>query len=114
MSLKHTIESLENENEHLRAALSTAPNMERSSKDINSNVPKLNLEDISQLNNSQLIQLVQVYAEDNEALKKDNDQLFYLKDQLLRDQELLSRENEKLFRNLEEVNRSVRFVTRKT
>ncbi|XP_022917866.2 kinesin-like protein KIF12 [Onthophagus taurus] len=107
LSLKQTVENLELENEHLRNALSTVPLSDFTliSKDVNSNVPKLNVDDIVHMDNKELIQLVQVYAEENENLKNDNAQLFYLKDQMLRDQELLSRENEKLVRNLEEAQR---------
>lgn len=66
---------------------------------------KINIQDITKLDNNQLIELVQLYAEENEAIRKENAEQYSIRFQLLQDQEIISRENERLIRKLEDVNR---------
>lgn len=66
---------------------------------------KIDIENISKLENNQLIELVQLYANENDTIRKENAELHSVRFQLLQDQEIISRENERLIRKLEDVNR---------
>ena len=66
---------------------------------------QLTMDAILQLDNNQLIELIKLYMEECEGLRKENFELYHTRDQLLRDQEIVSRENERLLKKLEDVNR---------
>lgn len=53
------------------------------------------------------MELVQLYADANETIRKENADLHSARFQLLQDQEIISRENERLIKKLEDVNRFV-------
>ncbi|GBP87932.1 Kinesin-like protein KIF12 [Eumeta japonica] len=106
ISLKREVDALQAENEHLRTALhvQTDYNMDSYSNRQRQTPPQLEASKLHQLPPSELVELVQLYMDDNSALRKENTELFAMRDQLLRDQELVSRENERLLKKLEDVN----------
>lgn len=66
--------------------------------------PQIDLEKLPELEGPQLVELVKLYAAENEALRKENMELFISREIFLRDQELVCRENERLLKKLEDVN----------
>ncbi|CAG9838745.1 unnamed protein product [Diabrotica balteata] len=73
--------------------------------------PQVNLEELADLEGPQLAELVRLYMQENEALRKDNAELFTSRDLLQRDHEVVCRENERLLKKLEEVNSFVQTKT---
>ncbi|GLH09496.1 Kinesin-like protein [Gryllus bimaculatus] len=66
--------------------------------------PPVDADRLAALDSAELVQLVQLYADENGALRRENAELFSTRELLLRDQELVCRENERLLRKLEDVN----------
>lgn len=64
----------------------------------------MDLEQMAELEGGQLAKLVQLYMQENEALRTENSELYATRDIVMRDQEILSRENERLLKKLEDVN----------
>ncbi|GBO99153.1 Kinesin-like protein KIF12 [Eumeta japonica] len=85
LSLKRDIQSLQMENEHLKAAL----NLHRNSIEEvgaerpevmevptdHGSIPKVNLERLPELDGSELAELVKLYMQENEALRQENNHL---------------------------------------
>lgn len=63
--------------------------------------PQVNMEKLSQMENSELVDLIKYYAIENEALRKENSDLFHSRDVLIRDHQIVCRENERLHKKLE-------------
>ncbi|KAF5286698.1 hypothetical protein FQA39_LY16181 [Lamprigera yunnana] len=109
ITLKREVNVLQSENEHLRAALqlqaqSMDESMVNGSKRSVTSPPHVDLETLRDLEGPQLVELVKLYVDENEALRKENAELFITREILLRDQELVCRDNEKLLKKLEDVN----------
>ncbi|XP_051170195.1 kinesin-like protein KIF12 isoform X2 [Leptopilina boulardi] len=109
LSLKREVDALQMENNSLRAALylgnDSSSNNRNDSKE--SRVPKtppVDLDKLAELENSELSQLVRVYINENEALRRENAELYSTREQVIRDQEIVCRENERLLKKLEDVN----------
>lgn len=112
LSLKREIGALQVENEHLRTAL----NLQSESQEINSQVdylerrqivrtpPKVDLEKVTDMEGSELKELVKVYMLENQALRQENSELYSTREMIMRDQEVVCRENERLLKKLEDVN----------
>lgn len=112
LSLKREIGALQVENEHLRSAL----NLQSESLDTNSQVdlferrqiphtpPKVDLEKLTDMESSEMKELVKVYMLENQALRQENSELYTTREMIMRDQELVCRENERLLKKLEDVN----------
>lgn len=66
--------------------------------------PPVDLDKLAELENSELSQLVRVYINENEALRRENAELYSTREQVIRDQEIVCRENERLLKKLEDVN----------
>lgn len=66
--------------------------------------PEIDLEKVTNMNPTELANLVRHYANENEALRRENAELFSTRDLLIRDQELVCKENERLLKKLEDVN----------
>lgn len=64
----------------------------------------MDLENLSELDGTELSDLVKHYMTENDALRRENSELFSTRDVLIRDQELVCRENERLLKKLEDVN----------
>lgn len=64
----------------------------------------VDLEKISSMEGSELVDLIKHYATENEALRKENADLFNSRDMLTRDHEMVCRENERLLKKLENMN----------
>ncbi|XP_065161141.1 kinesin-like protein KIF12 isoform X2 [Atheta coriaria] len=110
LSLKREVNALQTENEHLRSALNGYKSSSFSETSVTGR-PILSPEDVNpdrlaQLEGPQLVELIRVYVQENEALHKDNEELFASRDALLREHEIVSRENERLLKKLEDVNSS--------
>lgn len=115
LSLKREMGILNQENDHLRALLQmghTEPNKEITSQPPEvgqerlsiTEAPKLDLSKISELEGSELIELVKLYMIENQALRGENNELYSTREQIMRDQEVVCRENERLLKKLEDVN----------
>ncbi|XP_072397794.1 kinesin-like protein KIF12 isoform X1 [Diabrotica undecimpunctata] len=109
LSLKREVSTLQSENQHLRSALNaysgtTLSDASSVEKRILQTPPQVNLEELADLEGPQLAELVRLYMQENEALRKDNAELFTSRDLLQRDHEVVCRENERLLKKLEEVN----------
>lgn len=128
LSLKREVNSLKLENEHLKsltvfhmqqspidyirpgsaAAAATAngafglENNDRSSTAVVA--PKIDIEQLAELENNELTELVKLYMTENQSLRRENNELFSTRDTILRDQETVCRENERLLKKLEDVN----------
>ncbi|XP_057658055.1 kinesin-like protein KIF12 [Diorhabda carinulata] len=117
LSLKREISTLQNENQYLKSALNA---YSESKTTVDSSVerrilktpPHVDLEELANLEGPQLAELVKLYMQENEALRKDNAELFTSRDLLQRDHEVVCRENERLLKKLEEVNSSPLIPTR--
>uniref|UniRef100_A0A1A9W8D0 Kinesin-like protein n=1 Tax=Glossina brevipalpis TaxID=37001 RepID=A0A1A9W8D0_9MUSC len=115
LSLKRDIKSLEMENEHLKAVLHLHHQLNSERKDENedinlqigdgTNLPKIHIERLPELDSSELAELVKLYMQENEALRQENNHLFTVRETILRDQEIVCRENERLLKKLEDVNK---------
>lgn len=115
LSLKREIGALNSENEHLRSALhfnsensstnvsriETPSNMERR---IIPEAPKIDLERVTELEGTELAELVKLYMVENQALRHENSELYSTREMVIRDQEVVCRENERLLKKLEDVN----------
>lgn len=64
----------------------------------------VDLERLAELEAPQLAELVRLYLQENEVLRRENHDLFHTRDLIMRDQQILSRENERLLKKLEDVN----------
>ncbi|KAG5886030.1 hypothetical protein JTB14_023671 [Gonioctena quinquepunctata] len=109
LSLKREVSALQSENEHLRSALNYSGSSigdSSTERRIIKTPPHVDLEQLANLEGSQLAELVKLYMIENEALRKDNEELFTSRDILQRDHEVVCRENERLLKKLEEVNSS--------
>uniref|UniRef100_A0A6P7GSR7 Kinesin-like protein KIF12 n=1 Tax=Diabrotica virgifera virgifera TaxID=50390 RepID=A0A6P7GSR7_DIAVI len=109
LNLKREVSTLQSENQHLRSALNaysgtTLSDASSVEKRILQTPPQVNLEELADLEGPQLAELVRLYMQENEALRKDNAELFTSRDLLQRDHEVVCRENERLLKKLEEVN----------
>ncbi|XP_061928444.1 kinesin-like protein KIF12 isoform X2 [Apis cerana] len=111
LSLKREVGALQTENEHLRAALhlnSDASNIIRSESKAERKIPLtppiVDLNKLSEMERSELSQLIHAYITENEALRRENAELYATREQVIRDQELVCRENERLLKKLEDVN----------
>ncbi|KYN41073.1 Kinesin-like protein KIF12 [Trachymyrmex septentrionalis] len=111
LSLKREVGALQTENDHLRMTLhlsNEAQNMHRSESKserlIPVTPPPVDLEKLTEMESSELSQLIQAYITENEALRRENAELYATRDQVIRDQELVCRENERLLKKLEDVN----------
>lgn len=115
LSLKREIGALNSENEHLRSALhfnsensstnvsriETPSNMERR---VIPEAPKIDLERVTELEGTELAELVKLYMVENQALRHENSELYSTREMVIRDQEVVCRENERLLKKLEDVN----------
>lgn len=115
LSLKREINTLQQENEHLKAALHLhSDRSELSATEINHerkeipSAPKVDLDRMTELEANEIIELVKLYIAENEALRAENSELFNTRDMVLRDQEAVCRENERLLKKLEDVNSYVK------
>ncbi|CAK9812470.1 Kinesin-like protein KIF12 [Anthophora quadrimaculata] len=111
LSLKREVGALQTENEHLRAALhlsGDASNIVRSESKAERKIPLtppvVDLNKLSEMERSELSQLIHAYITENEALRRENAELYATREQVIRDQELVCRENERLLKKLEDVN----------
>ncbi|GLV41877.1 Kinesin-like protein at 54D [Carabus blaptoides fortunei] len=112
LSLKREVGSLKIENEQLRSVLHLdreSPSPTKSGdisleKRIIPTPPQVNLEQLAKLEGPQLAELVRLYMQENEELKKENADLYTTREMVMRDQELVCRENERLLKKLEDVN----------
>lgn len=111
LSLKREINTLKLENDHLKSALHLhSEAFENSAMEINQGrklipaAPLVDLEHMTDLESTQIIELVRLYVAENEALRAENSELFNTRDMILRDQEVVCRENERLLKKLEDVN----------
>lgn len=111
LSLKREVTALKSENEHLKGALHLHSNiLENAAAEINQErkeipvAPKVDLEQMTELEVNEIIELVKLYIAENEALRTENTDLFNSRDMILRDQEIVCRENERLLKKLEDVN----------
>ncbi|XP_021914834.1 kinesin-like protein KIF12 isoform X2 [Zootermopsis nevadensis] len=117
LSLKREVNALQNENDHLRAAINFAqekPPGTASSDPEASNFmqgrlvlktpPTVQLEKLAEMEGQELAELVRHYVTENEALRRENAELFTTREIVFRDQELVCRENERLLKKLEDVN----------
>ncbi|XP_043258270.1 kinesin-like protein KIF12 isoform X2 [Colletes gigas] len=111
LSLKREVGALQTENEHLKAALhfgGDTQNVIRSESKAESKVPMtppvVDLDKLSEMEQSELSQLIHAYITENEALRRENAELYATREQVIRDQELVCRENERLLKKLEDVN----------
>ncbi|XP_072156923.1 kinesin-like protein KIF12 isoform X2 [Bemisia tabaci] len=105
VTLKREVAALQTENEHLRASLNLKaddpiPNVPLSSK----TPSNIDLEKLSKMKTSELVDMVKHYANENEALRKENADLFQSRDILSRDHAVVCRENERLLKKLEDAN----------
>lgn len=66
--------------------------------------PVVDLNKLSEMERSELNQLIHAYITENEALRRENAELYATREQVIRDQELVCRENERLLKKLEDVN----------
>uniref|UniRef100_A0A1A9VQ49 Kinesin-like protein n=1 Tax=Glossina austeni TaxID=7395 RepID=A0A1A9VQ49_GLOAU len=116
LSLKRDIKSLEMENEHLKTVLHLHHELNSQRKDKgeevdlqqigeSTNLPKIHIERLPELDSSELAELVKLYMQENEALRQENNHLFTVRETILRDQEIVCRENERLLKKLEDVNK---------
>ncbi|KAL9913724.1 kinesin-like protein at 54D isoform 1-T1 [Glossina fuscipes fuscipes] len=116
LSLKREIKSLEMENEHLKTVLHLHHELNSERKDEgeevdlqqigeSTNLPKIHIERLPELDSSELAELVKLYMQENEALRQENNHLFTVRETILRDQEIVCRENERLLKKLEDVNK---------
>nr|XP_024219176.1 kinesin-like protein KIF12 [Halyomorpha halys] len=110
ISLKREVEALQSENDHLRAALrlsadaiANGPSLTASRVHLNTPL-KVDFDHLTQMEKSEMVELVKHYSNENNALRKENSELFAVRDLLIRDQELVCRENERLLKKLEDVN----------
>lgn len=111
LSLKREVGALQTENEHLRAALhlnNDTSNIIRSESKAERKIPLtppvVDLNKLSEMERSELSQLIHAYITENEALRRENAELYATREQVIRDQELVCRENERLLKKLEDVN----------
>ncbi|GAB0093994.1 Kinesin-like protein [Sergentomyia squamirostris] len=113
LSLKREIETLQQENEHLRTALYIETEKKFDSKSGSSSAsatsvsaPIMNLDEkqVTELDGAQLVELVKLYMLENQSLRTENSELYTVRDMILRDQEIVCRENERLLKKLEDVN----------
>lgn len=118
LSLKREINALNLENEHLKSALNLHSDIfenigsSGSTMDLNNQIerkpipaaPLVDLDRMSDLEVAEIIELVKLYVQENEALRTENTELFNARDMILRDQEVVCRENERLLKKLEDVN----------
>ncbi|XP_059622637.1 kinesin-like protein KIF12 [Phlebotomus argentipes] len=115
LSLKREIDSLQQENEHLRTALYVETEKKFDSKSGSStasanstsvSAPIMNLDEkqVTELDGAQLVELVKLYMLENQSLRTENSELYTVRDMVLRDQEIVCRENERLLKKLEDVN----------
>ncbi|XP_055854033.1 kinesin-like protein KIF12 [Episyrphus balteatus] len=108
LSLKRDIHSLELENDHLKTALNLHHETHITSDvavTTEPNVPKVPLERLSELEGSDLADLVKLYMQENETLRQENSHLCTIREIIMRDQEIVCRENERLLKKLEDVNK---------
>ncbi|XP_015599072.1 kinesin-like protein KIF12 isoform X2 [Cephus cinctus] len=110
LSLKREVDALQNENDHLRAALhlgdgqSASRNEAKGEKRLPLSPPPVDLDKLAELEGPELSKLVRSYITENEALRRENAELYATREQVMRDQELVCRENERLLKKLEDVN----------
>ncbi|KAJ8981691.1 hypothetical protein NQ317_003412 [Molorchus minor] len=106
LSLKREVTVLQSENEHLRSALNvySGSSVSDSERRVILTPPHIDLEELAKLEGPQLADLVRLYMQENEALRRDNQELFASRELLQRDHEIVCRENERLLKKLEEVN----------
>lgn len=115
LSLKREIDTLQQENEHLRTALYVETEKKFDSKSGSStasanstsvSAPIMNLDEkqVTELDGTQLVELVKLYMLENQSLRTENSELYTVRDMILRDQEIVCRENERLLKKLEDVN----------
>lgn len=117
--MKREVNTLKLENEHLKSltVLQTTTTQRQPLSAVFSNEseliqdrsnavmsPKVDLDKLAELENTELSELVKLYMTENHALRHENNELYFARDTLLRDQELVSRENERLLKKLEDVN----------
>lgn len=111
LSLKREVGALQQENDHLRSALRVQGGSSEMFGDVVlgerkaiAEAPKVDLERVSELEGSELTELVKSYMLENQALRQENNELYSTREMLLRDQEIVCRENERLLKKLEDVN----------
>uniref|UniRef100_A0A1B0C8F4 Tetratricopeptide repeat protein 30 homolog n=2 Tax=Lutzomyia longipalpis TaxID=7200 RepID=A0A1B0C8F4_LUTLO len=115
LSLKREIDTLQQENEHLRTALyvetekkfdSKSGSSSASANSTSVSAPIMNLDEkqVTELDGAQLVELVKLYMLENQSLRTENSELYTVRDMVLRDQEIVCRENERLLKKLEDVN----------
>lgn len=111
LSLKREINSLQQENDHLKSALHlhsdrldlVASEMNHERKEIPPAM-KVDLDRMMELEANEIIGLMKLYIAENEALRAENADLFNTREMILRDQEAVCRENERLLKKLSDVN----------
>lgn len=113
LSLKREVGALQQENDHLRAALRFQGTSEYGGDNGPVSLverkpiveaPKVDLERVAELDGAELAQLVKLYMNENQALRQENNELYSTREMILRDQEVVCRENERLLKKLEDVN----------
>lgn len=112
LSLKREVGALQNENDHLRAALHIGADVtsQRNSElqegkyPLAITSPQVDLDKLAELDKPEISQLLRSYIGENEALRRECAELYSTRDQVIRDQELVCRENERLLKKLEDVN----------
>ncbi|XP_044735415.1 kinesin-like protein KIF12 [Chrysoperla carnea] len=114
LSLKREVRALQTENEHLRTVLHLHDEIPINGtirpEDITTErrhippAPKVDPERLTELESSELSELIKLYMNENEALRQENAELFSTREIIMRDQELVCRENERLLKKLEDVN----------
>lgn len=113
LSLKRDIQLLEAENEHLKNAINLHHENAAMSENFdinqirneNGEIPKIDLQKLTELGGQEVTELVKLYMQENENLREENNQLYAQREVLLRDQEVVCRENERLLKKLEDVNK---------
>lgn len=113
LSLKREVGALQQENDHLRSSLRLqggAIDLENGGtvsvgerKEIAA-APHVDLERVTELDGSELAELLKSYMNENQALRQENNELYSTRDLIVRDQEIVCRENERLLKKLEDVN----------
>ncbi|XP_063708144.1 kinesin-like protein KIF12 [Culicoides brevitarsis] len=113
LSLKREVNNLTMENEHLKNALhlhsdhgEMIPFTNISSEPPRpiTPAPKVDLDQLAELEGTKLAELIKLYIKENEALRTENAELYSSREMVLRDQEIVCRENERLLKKLEDVN----------
>lgn len=112
LSLKREVGALQQENDHLRATLRMQNGSgvagvalgDLAERKTIAEAPKVDLDRVTELDGSELTELLKSYLNENQALRQENNELYSTRDMIVRDQEIVCRENERLLKKLEDVN----------